>query len=91
MKIAKGIAFGSVVLSGLLSLFQYGLPWAAARYLLPAAARESAASIGVIGGADGPTAIFVATKTAPHFPTAVIFAFSLVVWLRLCLTSKKTK
>ncbi len=28
---------------------------------------RQASSIGIIGGADGPTAIFVASKTAPNF------------------------
>ena len=33
-----------------------------------------AASIGIIGGADGPTAIFVATKLAPHLLGAIAVA-----------------
>ena len=35
---------------------------------------EEAASIGIIGGADGPTAIFVTTKLAPHLLGAIAVA-----------------
>jgi oxaloacetate decarboxylase beta subunit len=38
---------------------------------------KEAASIGIIGGADGPTAIFLASKLAPHFIGAIaISAYS---------------
>ncbi len=35
---------------------------------------EDAAAIGIIGGADGPTAIFLASKLAPHFLGAIAIA-----------------
>ena len=35
---------------------------------------KEAASIGIIGGADGPTAIYVTTKLAPHLLSAVAIA-----------------
>ena len=35
---------------------------------------QSAAAIGIIGGADGPTAIYVATKLAPHLLGAIAVA-----------------
>ena len=38
---------------------------------------QEAASIGIIGGADGPTAIFLTTKLAPHLlPAITIAAYS---------------
>ncbi|MBR6747915.1 MAG: sodium ion-translocating decarboxylase subunit beta, partial [Clostridia bacterium] len=38
---------------------------------------QEAASIGIIGGADGPTAIFVTTKLAPHLlPAIAVAAYS---------------
>jgi oxaloacetate decarboxylase beta subunit len=39
--------------------------------------QQEAGSIGIIGGADGPTAIFVTTKLAPHLlPSIAIAAYS---------------
>lgn len=35
---------------------------------------QEAASIGIIGGADGPTSIFLATKLAPHLLGAIAIA-----------------
>ncbi|CAG0911350.1 unnamed protein product, partial [Cyprideis torosa] len=35
---------------------------------------QEAASIGIIGGADGPTAIFLASKLAPHLLGAIAIA-----------------
>ena len=35
---------------------------------------EEAASIGIIGGADGPTAIFISAKLAPHLMGAIAIA-----------------
>ena len=59
--------FGAVALNGLNGLF--GL----APELVIGFTGPQAASIGIIGGADGPTAIFVTTKLAPHLlgPIAV--------------------
>ena len=37
---------------------------------------EEAASIGIIGGADGPTAIFTTTQLAPHLLSRVTVAYS---------------
>jgi oxaloacetate decarboxylase beta subunit len=37
-------------------------------------APQEAASIGIIGGADGPTAIYLATKLAPHLLAAIAIA-----------------
>lgn len=57
-----------------------------------------AASIGIIGGADGPTAIFLTTKLAPHLLGAIaIAAYSYMALIpliqppimRLCTTQKE--
>lgn len=58
-----------------------------------------AASIGIIGGADGPTAIFLATKLAPHLLGAIaIAAYSYMALIPLiqppimrALTTKKER
>jgi oxaloacetate decarboxylase beta subunit len=59
---------------------------------------EEAASIGIIGGADGPTAIFLASKLAPHLIGAIaISAYSYMALvpliqppiMRLMTTSKE--
>ena len=39
------------------------------------------ASIGIIGGADGPTAVFVTTASDSSFPTAGLYALLLVMGL----------
>lgn len=47
-------------------------------------------AIGVIGGADGPTAIFVAGKISPYYKFALLASPVLfVVWLCLHMKSKK--
>ncbi|MFV0529069.1 MAG: sodium ion-translocating decarboxylase subunit beta [Lachnospiraceae bacterium] len=58
-----------------------------------------AASIGIIGGADGPTAIFLTTKLAPHLlPAIAIAAYSYMALIPLiqppvmrALTTKKER
>lgn len=61
---------------------------------------EEAASIGIIGGADGPTAIFLTTRLAPHrLPSIAIAAYSYMALIpmiqppvmRLLTTDKERK
>ncbi|KNY25156.1 sodium ion-translocating decarboxylase subunit beta [Pseudobacteroides cellulosolvens] len=60
---------------------------------------EEAASIGIIGGADGPTAIFLTTKLAPHLlPAIAIAAYSYMALIPMIqpplmrlLTTKKER
>lgn len=60
---------------------------------------QEAASIGIIGGADGPTAIFLTTKLAPHLlPAIAIAAYSYMALIPLIqppimrgLTTKKER
>ena len=61
---------------------------------------QEAASIGIIGGADGPTAIYLTTKLAPHLLGAIAVAaysyMSLVPLIqppimKLCTTKKQRK
>lgn len=67
--------------------------------LLLGFAPEEAASIGIIGGADGPTAIFLTTKLAPHLlPAIAIAAYSYMALIPLIqpplmklLTTKKER
>ena len=44
---------------------------------------QEAAAIGIIGGADGPTSIYLATKLAPHLLGAIaVAAYSYMSWYR---------
>ena len=60
---------------------------------------EAAASIGIIGGADGPTAIFLSSKLAPHLMGAIaVSAYSYMALvpviqrpIMLLLTTKKER
>jgi oxaloacetate decarboxylase beta subunit len=60
---------------------------------------KEAASIGIIGGADGPTAIFVTNKLAPHLLGAIaVAAYSYMAlipliqpWLMKLVTTKKER
>jgi len=60
---------------------------------------QEAASIGIIGGADGPTAIFVTTKLAPHLlPAIAVAAYSYMALIPIIqppimrlLTTKKER
>ncbi len=60
---------------------------------------QEAASIGIIGGADGPTAIYLTTKLAPHLlPAIAIAAYSYMALIPLiqppimrALTTKKER
>ncbi|MGI6333826.1 MAG: sodium ion-translocating decarboxylase subunit beta [Saccharofermentanales bacterium] len=60
---------------------------------------QEAASIGIIGGADGPTAIFLTTKLAPHLlPAITIAAYSYMALIPMIqppimrlLTTKKER
>ena len=60
---------------------------------------EAAASIGIIGGADGPTAIFLTSKLAPHLlPAIAIAAYSYMALIPMIqpplmklLTTKKER
>lgn len=41
--------------------------WGIAKYLAISAVRGDMASVGIIGGADGPTAVFVTTNGTSHW------------------------
>ena len=86
MKIAKWIAFGITILSGVICLLIYCVPWGIGRFFAP-----EAASIGIIGGADGPTAIFLSSQFFRSFIFPIIFALSLFSWLFIHFKSKKSK
>lgn len=86
--------FGATALvSGSWLIFYGALQLYGRRFLNNAVSFGEAATIGIIGGADGPTAIFVAGKSG--FPdwdailVAVILIGSILAWLRLCRCQKK--
>lgn len=61
-------ALGSLELLGNLAA------WGTAKYLISFAIRGDSASVGIIGGADGPTAVFVAAAVGNHWliPLAMV-------------------
>jgi len=81
MKTAKWIALGAAVLSAAMCLL----------YLIPRdiALPSDTASIGIIGGADGPTAVFVNTSPAPWYIMPAVFVVALCAWLFFRYKSKK--
>ena len=82
MKAAKIITLIVAIVSGLTSLTVYLAPIITAKIFLSDI--SSAGAIGIIGGADGPTAIFVTRVTSPPriiFP--VIFVISALLWFFL--------
>ncbi len=78
---------------------QFGIFTAFIGALLLGFSLEEAASIGIIGGADGPTAIYTATKLAPHIlSTIAVAAYSYMALIPIIqppimklLTTKKER
>ena len=86
MKTAKRIAFGITVLSGVICLASYLAP-----LVVGWLSNSKATAIGIIGGADGPTSIFVTKSSAQFFVLPVVFVVSLLSWLFFRLKSKKSR
>jgi oxaloacetate decarboxylase beta subunit len=67
-------AFPLIIFMGVGALTDFGPLLANPKTLFLGAAAHEAAAIGIIGGADGPTAIYVAGKLAPHLLGAIAVA-----------------
>jgi len=52
---------------------------------------DGASSIGIIGGADGPTAIYIASRLSPHVFTGIFGLFSIAGMVYLFFTKKVKK
>lgn len=52
---------------------------------------KEAASIGIIGSADGPTAIFISGRISPHWFTVVFAALTLIGVIYLLFAKKSVK
>ena len=89
LRAAKHIALGLTILSGVACLLIYGGPFVIGKLLL--AKPNDVGTIGIIGGADGPTAIFVTSESRPCFLALVVFVISLFSWLFLLCKAKKEK
>lgn len=57
--------------------------------MLTGCRNKQAASIGIIGGADGPTAIFVAEKTINYYSMAIGIVIVLIALLVLLIIRKR--
>ena len=89
MKTTKWIAFGTTILSGVICIVIYFVPWIIGHLFL--GDTDAASSIGIIGGADGPTAVFVTRNSVPNYIPSIFFVLSLSLWLVMKFKCKKTK
>ena len=85
MKIAKWISFGAAILSGVIFLVSYCVP-----LVIGWSSFGDNNSIGIIGGADGPTAVFLTKSSARIFVMPFISVVSLFAWLFFRWKSKKS-
>jgi hypothetical protein len=81
LKTLKRIVFVITLISGVICLLEYLLPWIIGKLFLNRT--NSGNVIGIIGGADGPTAILVGKNSALCFIPLVIFVTAIVSWLIL--------
>lgn len=92
MKRAKTIiGLLAILLGAALALF-YLVPALVVRWLMREVPDQGAASVGIIGGADGPTAIFVtANQDSPALMIVGICAFAALViaWAALHYITRK--
>ena len=83
----RWVSLGLAIFSGLCLVYK-GLP----SLLLVLFNKANNASIGIIGGADGPTAIFVTTAETGHvFPSAGIYVLLLTMGIIGFLALRKLK
>ena len=64
----RWVCLGLSILCGLGLIYQRFRGFLLAKFLLP----KEAATIGIIGGADGPTAIFVTSKLSPNLTRCLL-------------------
>ena len=82
--------FSAISVLGALGLIYEGIIAVIARYLPREIVQVEAASIGIIGGADGPTAVFV-TRTPASLTEPVLFALLLAIGLVGLFLLKKNR
>ena len=83
-------AFAAVSALGGLGLLGYLAAWLIGNVLGGISFSLPASTIGIIGGADGPTAVFV-TAAAGSAWEPVLYAFMLVVGIIACRRLKRVK
>lgn len=90
-KLLGKILFGALAAYGAAELLGSLVAWAVMLYYKTSALNVGeAASIGIIGGADGPTAVFVTTPGWMHYITPVIFLM-IGIWGLIRLRKRKEK
>ena len=89
LKAAKWIAFAVTIASGIACLIGFFAPQIISFVFFGRAVDASA--IGIIGGADGPTSVFVTGSAVPNYLMPMIFVLSLLTWLFLRFKSKDAK
>ena len=89
MRTAKWIAFAITIVSGIASLIGFFAPQIISFVFLGRAVDASA--VGIIGGADGPTSVFVVANSDRYYLQPIIFLLSLFAWLFLRFKSKDAK
>jgi len=89
LKAAKWVAFGFTIVFGIICLIGFFVPQIISYAFWGRAVDASA--IGIIGGADGPTCVFVTGSAVPSYLMPVIFVLSLLTWLFLRFKSKDAR
>ena len=89
MKATKWIAFTITIVSGIACLIGFFVPQIISYAFFGRAVDASA--VGIIGGADGPTSVFVVANSVRHYLLPIIFLLSLFAWLFLRFKNKAAK
>ena len=91
MKLLGKVLFGALAAYGAAELLGSLVAWVLMQYYKTSSLNVGeAASIGVIGGADGPTAVFVTTPGWLHY-IAPVLLLMIGIWGLLRLRNRKEK
>ena len=87
-KVIKTITIISLIITVISGIFNFVVPLIKLNQFNTNLA--SASSVGIIGGADGPTSVFIATKT-PYYIILIIFGVISVIGIIYLLVHKYLK
>ena len=83
----RWVCIGLTIVSGLGLIYQRFRGLLLAKFFLP----KEAATIGIIGGADGPTAIFVTSKVSPNLSHSLLLLGFIVGVVGFLILRKQNK
>lgn len=87
-KTIKRLTIISIIITIISGAVHFLLPLLLFKKYLVEVAPGSASSIGIIGGADGPTSIFIAGKTPNHLLITIVFGVVSIIDLIYLLIHK---